>query len=119
MEEFNKTPTGKSPANCVTVIAGAFQKPQGGFTCEICEGAQPIEGGYWEAKELFPICNECLEDLKELVVSNRAERRAIRPILLRNPFPTESCQHEWRYSHTANVNRVYICMNCNKQESRP
>jgi hypothetical protein len=42
-----------------------------GFTCKICDGTQTLQVSYYRANELFPVCNECLKDLKEFVVSKR------------------------------------------------
>jgi hypothetical protein len=43
-----------------------------GFTCKICDGTQTLQISYYRANELFPVCNECLKDLKEFVLSKRS-----------------------------------------------
>jgi hypothetical protein len=42
-----------------------------GFTCKICDGTQTLQVSYYRANDLFPVCNECLKDLKEFVLSKR------------------------------------------------
>lgn len=42
-----------------------------GFTCKICDGTQTLQVSYYRANELFPVCDECLKDLKEFVLSKR------------------------------------------------
>jgi hypothetical protein len=42
-----------------------------GFTCKICDGTQTLQASYYRSKELFPVCDECLKDLKEFVLSKR------------------------------------------------
>ena len=42
-----------------------------GFTCKICDGTQTLQASYYRANELFPVCDECLKDLKEFVLSKR------------------------------------------------
>lgn len=41
------------------------------FACKICAGKQALTASYYKANEIFPVCNECLKDLKEFVQSKR------------------------------------------------
>lgn len=33
-----------------------------------------------------------------------------------NPILADSCQHDWDYSHTINVNDFYYCKKCGKRK---
>lgn len=53
------------------LVAGTNDGLSVGFTCKICEETQTLEVSYYRANEVFPICNQCLKDLKEFVLSKR------------------------------------------------
>ena len=70
MEKDNLKDETANSTNTV-LVAGTNEGLQIGFTCKICDGTQTLPPSYYRAETLFPICNECLKDLKEFIVSKR------------------------------------------------
>lgn len=45
-----------------------FSQPSYGFQCKICAGHQEVP---YENMLYFPICNDCLKDLNEIIEEKR------------------------------------------------
>lgn len=71
MEEF-KPPETISLDLIKRIAAGEFPKSSEaeswGFTCEICEDVQTFNGS---VSHIFPICDNCKSDLKEIILIKR------------------------------------------------
>jgi len=46
-----------------------------GFTCEFCGGVQQLDSVQLGKELIFPVCNNCKKDLKELILAKRKDER--------------------------------------------
>ena len=44
------------------------------FRCDICENSQSVPDSMWRKQIIFPVCNQCKKDLRELVLTLRNKR---------------------------------------------
>jgi len=66
-----------------------------GFTCKICDGIQNLEANYNRANAFFPVCDNCLKDLKEFVLSKRDSTNLVCPVC--KCIAGITCAHDWHY----------------------